>query len=70
MSFVFYYFEIIILINLYYFLITLYNYYKNKCESVLYFYIIKIWKKILILLYIFICKYNIMKKFTSLIVKL
>ena len=42
MSFVFYYFEIIILINLYYFLITLYNYYKNKCESVLYFYIIKI----------------------------
>ena len=42
MSFVFYYFEIIILINLYHFLITLYNYYKNKCESGLHFYTIKI----------------------------
>ena len=71
MYFVFYYFEIIILINnLYYFLITLYNYYKNKFESVLYFYTIKIWKKKLILLYIFISKYNIMKRLSSLMVKL
>ena len=41
MFFVFYCFDIIILINLYHFLIKLYNYYKNKCESVLYFYTIK-----------------------------
>ena len=34
MSFVLYYFEIIILIK-FFFLVTLYNYYKNKCERFL-----------------------------------